>query len=100
MEISNLYSFGLVFVCGSLHLLPLAAGGSLSDGDWARCQSMSRVDVLRNHFIALLLLLFCCFCFRLVMSNSILGLWANQFLVSGHPGSVELGFSLLVWTSN
>jgi hypothetical protein len=29
----------MMFECGSLHLLPAAARGSLSDGNWARHQS-------------------------------------------------------------
>ena len=51
MEASNLDSVSSMCGCGSLHLLPSAAEGWLSDDSWTRHQSMSIQNIIRNHCI-------------------------------------------------
>lgn len=78
----------LVFDCGSLHLFPVAARWSLSDGNWAGQWSMTTAEYHQN--ISLI--------FFPVMFGS--SLWAVQTLGSGLSGSIRKEFALVVWVSS
>lgn len=75
--------------CVWLYLFPCATGGSVSDDDWARHQSVSIAECPSLGIILLL-----CSFFRTVLFSFPLGPWPIQTQVLSSTG---YGFLLMVW---